>query len=229
MTEIKVPKIKVPEVTVVDIPFQSPYPVLQGQIPGCVYGHRDAQRNPSLVWGDNNGRTTACPDGNIPSYTPMQFNSSEIQLVAEPPRQQEEKEPEGKQTPKIPVNLPTPNEETQEEPCPRPDDLPLFSKNKMQTHRIVGYEQVNGECKQILELLMPLDVVNNYIPAPSLIASTSIVVTTGVVAGALAKDYLLKAIKPTIKKISKKIAAARGKTKVLSVSERQKEQRALRK
>ena len=42
-------------------------------------------------------------------------------------------------------------------------------------------------------------------------------------------DYLLKAIKPTIKKISKKIAAARGKTKVLSVSERQKEQRALRK
>ena len=229
MTEIKIPKVKIPEVTVVDIPFQSPYPSLQGQIPGCVYGHRDAQRNPSLVWGDNNGRTTACPDGEIPSYTPMQFNASEIKLEVVPPKQEEEEQQEEKQTPKIPANLPTLNEENKEEPCPRPDDLPLFSKNKTQTHRIVGYEKVNGECKQILELLMPLDVVNNYIPAPSLIASTSIVVTTGVVAGALAKDYLLKAIKPTIKKISKKIAAARGKTKVLSVSERQKEQRALRK
>ena len=229
MTEIKIPKVKVPEVTVVDIPFQSPYPSLQGQIPGCVYGHRDAQRNPSLVWGDNNGRTTACPDGEIPSYTPMQFNASEIQLVAEPPKQEEEEQQEEKQTPKIPANLPAPNGEPQEEPCPRPDDFPLFSKNKMQTHRIVGYEKVDGECKQILELLMPLDVVNNYIPAPSLIVSTSVVVTTGVVAGALAKDYLLKAIKPTIKKISKKIAAARGKTKVLSVAQRRKEQRDSRK
>jgi len=229
MTEIKIPKVKVPEVTVVDIPFQSPYPSLQGQIPGCVYGHRDAQRNPSLVWGDNNGRTTACPDGQIPSYIPMKFNSSEIQLEVVPPKQEEEEQQEEKQTPKIPANLPIQNEENKEEPCPRPDDFPLFSKNKMQTHRIVGYEKVNGECKQILELLMPLDVVNNYIPAPSLIASTSIVVTTGVVAGALAKDYLLKAIKPTIKKISKKIAAARGKTKVLSTSERRNEQRALRK
>ena len=229
MTEIKIPKVKIPEVTVVDIPFQSPYQSLQGQIPGCVYGHRDAQRNPSLVWGDNNGRTTACPDGEIPSYTPMQFNVSEIQLVAEPPKQEEEEQQEEKQTPKIPANLPALNGEPQEEPCPRPDDFPLFSKNKMQTHRIVGYQKVDGECKQILELLMPLDVVNNYIPAPSLIVSTSVVVTTGVVAGALAKDYLLKAIKPTIKKISKKIAAARGKTKVLSVSERRKEQRNLRK
>ena len=229
MTEIKIPKVKIPEVTVVDIPFQSPYPSLQGQIPGCVYGHRDAQRNPSLVWGDNNGRTTACPDGEIPSYTPMQFNASEIQLEAVPPEQQEEEQQEEKQTPKIPLNLPTLNEENKEEPCPRPDDLAVFSKNKMQTHRIVGYEKVNGECKQILELLMPLDVVNNYIPAPSLIVSTSVVVTTGVVAGALAKDYLLKAIKPTIKKISKKIAAARGKTKVLSVAQRRKEQRDLRK
>ena len=229
MPEIKIPEIKTPEVTVVDIPFQSPYPVLQGQIPGCVIGHRDAARNPSLILGDPNGRTTSCPEGEIPSYTPMRFNASEIQLVAGPPKQEEEEQQEGKQTPKIPANLPTQNVENKEEPCPRPDDFPLFSKNKMQTHRIVGYEKVNGECKQILELLMPLDVVNNYIPAPSLIASTSIVVTTGVVAGALAKDYLLKAIKPTIKKISKKIAAARGKTKVLSVAQRQKEQRDLRK
>lgn len=226
MPTIKIPKVKIPKIVTVDIPFESPYPSLQGQIPGCVFGHRDAQRNPSLVWGDNNGRNTACPDGQIPSYTPIQFNALEIQLKHEPPKEKEKTQSDIGQPPKASLTLPT---KSDNEPCPRPDDLPLFSKNKLQTHRIIGYEKVDGDCKQILELLMPLEVVNNYIPAPSLIVSTSVVVTSGVVAGALAKDYLLKAIKPAIKKISKKIAAIRGKKKILSISQRRKEQRDLRK
>tara|TARA_Y100001938_G_C8068370_1_gene421642 strand:- start:465 stop:1151 length:687 start_codon:yes stop_codon:yes gene_type:complete len=226
---VKIPEITLPEVRTVEIPFYSTNPILQGQIPGCSFGHRDANKNRSLILGDPNGRTTSCPDGSIPSYTPMQINQSEIQLVIQQPKRQEEKQSKGKPIPIIPSEIINQNKKQKEEPCPRPDDLPLFSKNKLQTHRIVKYEKINGECKQILELLPPLQVINNYIPAPSLIVSTSVVVTSGVVAGSLAKDYLLKAIKPVIKKISKKIAAIKGKTKVLSVSERRKEQRDLKK
>lgn len=229
MPNVKIPKIKVAKIKNVEIPYYINTPILQGQIPGCSFGHRDAIRNPSLIWGDNNGRTINCPEGQIPSYEPIQYNSESIKLIQEKPKEQEEKEQEGKPNPKVPERVLEKIEPPIEEPCPRPDDLPLFSKNKLQTHRIVKYEKINGECKQILELLPPLEVVNNYIPAPSLIVSTSIVVTTGIVSGALAKDYLLKAIKPTIKKISKKVASIRGKEKTLSVNERRKEQRGFKK
>ena len=79
-----------------------------------------------------------------------------------------------------------------------------------------------------MELLPILNILDNYLPAPSLITTTSTVIISGVFVTAYAKDYLLKALKPAIKKISKKIASMRGKTKILSLSERRKEQRSLR-
>ena len=69
----------------------------------------------------------------------------------------------------------------------------------------------------------------NGIPPAEIIVTTggiAVVATTSALIAKPFADILLKVIKPTIKKVLKKVASIRGKQmKVLSVKERQAEQR----
>ena len=84
MTEIKIPQIELPQIDIPETPFFIQYK-LEGKIPGCNYYHRDLEttRNPSLLLSDHNGTFITCPDGEIPSYTPMRYDPNEIIYVDE--------------------------------------------------------------------------------------------------------------------------------------------------
>jgi len=67
------------------------------------------------------------------------------------------------------------------------------------------------------------------IPAPGMVVTTGGIAVIATSSALLAKplaDILLKVVKPTVKKVMKKIATIRGKTvPVLSIAERRQEQR----
>tara|TARA_R100001126_G_scaffold50760_2_gene28643 strand:- start:797 stop:1432 length:636 start_codon:yes stop_codon:yes gene_type:complete len=179
------------------------------------------------------------PGGEIPHYEPLDFTPGQhLQQVTRPPEPAEEKKPA---EPKQPVSAPlpaipdladTPNVNT-ELPCPPPDAIPLGAKNKTQTAVIIGYEVVDGRCEPQLKPLDVPTIISNYLPAPGLVTSTAVVATIATTSAIVAKplgDYLLKAVKPVVKKTIMKIKGKLGK-KVLreSVLERRKYQRSLRK
>jgi len=106
-----------------------------------------------------------------------------------------------------------------------PEDVPLKSIPK--TPPIV-----TATVEQVEEVPPPepeIPWVEKYLPAPEAATTTAAIALVATTSALLAKplaDILLRVIKPTIKKVVKKIADIRGKeTKVLSASVRRAEQR----
>jgi hypothetical protein len=119
-------------------------------------------------------------------------------------------------------------------PCPPPDAIPLGAKNKSQTAVIIGYKRtVEGKCEAIYEPLGIPTIISNYLPGAPVVATTATIAAVATTSAIFAKplgDLLLKTVKPTVKKVIKKIKAKMGKQiPVESVAQRRKNQRALRK
>ena len=179
------------------------------------------------------------PGGEIPHYEPLDFTPGEhTHQTTKPSNPENEKKPaESKQPvsaplPAAPNSADTPKVEP-ELPCPPPDAIPLGAKNKTQTAVIIGYEMVDGRCEPQLKPLDVPAIIGNYLPAAPLVTTTAAVAATATTAAIVARplgDFLLKAVKPTVKKTIKKIKERMGKeVAVESVSERQQYQRSLRK
>ena len=128
-------------------------------------------------------------------------------------------------------------------PCPPLDTLaktPIGSLGKGGLARIKGWirDETDGTCKTIWEGLSPLEIAGNYAPQPTVLVNTSAIAVGSVIAvtaiGQPIAKFVQKQLKGQIKsfskKITKKLLAIRGKKpKVLSVSERRKAQKDLRK
>ena len=179
------------------------------------------------------------PGGEIPHYEPLDFTPGEhTHQTTKPSNPENEKKPaESKQPvsaplPAAPNSADTPKVEP-ELPCPSPDAIPLGAKNKTQTAVIIGYEMVDGRCEPQLKPLDVPAIIGNYLPAAPLVTTTAAVAATATTAAIVARplgDFLLKAVKPTVKKIIKKIKERMGKeVAVESVLERRQYQRSLRK
>lgn len=179
------------------------------------------------------------PGGEIPHYEPLDFTPGQhLRQVTKPPEPAEEEKPaEPKQPVTAPLPVVPPSTDTSnvepELPCPPPDAIPLGAKNKTQTAVIIGYEVVDGRCEPQLKPLDVPAIIGNYLPAPGLVTSTAVVATVATTSAIIAKplgDYLLKAVKPVVKKTVKTIKEKLGKKVPLeSVLERRKYQRSLRK
>ena len=95
--------------------------------------------------------------------------------------------------------------------------------------KITGYELVGKECLMVTEKLSIPDQIVGNIPnagAVTTTASIAVVATTSALVAKPLADLLLRVVKPTVKKIIKKIAAIRGKkTAVESVKDRRDQQR----
>ena len=81
---------------------------------------------------------------------------------------------------------------------------------------------------------MPIDkIIDNYLPPAPVALTTGVIAATAATSAVVAKplgDYVLKLVKPTVKKIVKKLKGMIGKKpRPESVSERVKFQRSLRK
>ena len=198
-------------------------------IPGCVEAHKDNKENVNLKNEDDKGVMTLC-DAGTPYYTALDYDRNKIKLEQEPPKPPAYKAPPAPEapetkTPEVPkTEAPMPECPTREQQLKNPVGKILEGNKK-----ITGYEQIGKECLMVTENLSIPDQIIQNIPNPGVVTTTASIAVVATTSALLAKplaDLLLKVVKPTVKKVIKKIAAIRGKTvKVESLRERQGQQR----
>ena len=166
----------------------------------------------------------------LPSFNAMDYRPEELVFdpVAPTPK------PSTPETPQAPTpatpNLPKPKAAIDEDPrCPplRAKEVGVVIQGGSQ--RIASYEIQDGKCVVLYEeIKLPEQMIN---AVPSLPAATAVALTATVgVAAGLATPFLLKIIKPVVKKVLTKVSKVFGKkAPLLSVLERRKAQRAKRK
>ena len=106
-------------------------------------------------------------------------------------------------------------------------------RGKQGTGIVIGYKRVDGQCITLYDRL-PIDkIIDNYLPPAPVALTTGVIAATAATSAIVAKplgEYVLKLIKPTVKKIVKKLKGMIGKKpRPESVAERMKFQRSLRK
>ena len=198
-------------------------------LPGCVESHPDAGKNKTLAQDDPDGVMTYC-DGTIPSYNPIDYSPEDMTIERSVPLPKVEapETPELPKTPEIPkqenttanIGCPTASQQAKE---------PVGTLIEGYRKKVTGYQLIGNECIQITEKVpLPTQIIAG-LPSPGAVMTTGGIAVVATASALMAKplaDLLLKAVKPTVKKVMKKIAAIRGKEEVfLSVAERRVEQR----
>ena len=200
-------------------------------IPGCVEAHKESRKNTTLKDEDPDGVMTLC-DAGTPSFYPIDYDRNKLeytnnQEAPKPPpiKSPEAPDPKASATPKVPKSTaPKPECPTREQQLKNPVGKILEGNKK-----ITGYEMVGKECLMVTEQLNIPDQIISNIPNAGAVTTTASIAVVATTSALLAKplaDLLLKAVKPTVKKVMKKIAALRGKkTQVESLKERRDQQR----
>ena len=240
--EIGIRKLNIPEVSVFDvntpptsIPIAPPVVVNIGvpiiNIPGCVEAHEtNNPKNNQIKSDDPKGTLTFCDSG-LPSYDPIQFEPE--QLIPTTPAGIPKTDTPDKPKPEIlkppPIKPPTINSAIIQCPTREQELLNPVGKVLEGNKKIVGYELVGEKCIEITEKLnIPQQIITS-LPNAGMVTTTASIAVVATTSALMAKplaDILLKVVKPTVKKIIKKIAAIRGKkAEILSVKERQDQQR----
>ena len=209
-------------------------------IPGCVKTRNAGAGDEQVYADDPRGNVVVC-DGTMPSYRPLDFTPNTLTYEkAKPPAIDPDIEKPAEGTNQPDSVSPTPSSVLDvpkvaiELPCPPPDAIPLGAKNKSQTAVIIGYKRTDeGKCEATYEPLGVPTIIGNYLPGAPVVATTATIAAVATTAAIFAKplgDFLLKAVKPTVKKAIKKIKEKLGrKVPVESVWQRRKNQRASRK
>ena len=199
-------------------------------VPGSVEAHEKSDTNENLLDDDPKGAKTFC-DAGVPSYDPIQYEPE--RLVPTNPAPVPKTESPDKPTPEVPKapEVKPPPVNTAKIDCPtREQELKNpVGKILKGNEKITGYELVGKECLMVKEKLSIPDQIIGNIPnagAVTTTASIAVVATTSALMAKPLADLLLRVVKPTVKKIIKKIAAIRGKkTPTLSVGDRRDQQR----
>ena len=166
-------------------------------IPGCVEAHLDNDDGKNKnLVGDDPDGARVFCDGNMPSYNPMDYTPENLTITRPA------------EVPKVP----TP--ETPELKTPKiPNTTPPATA--------VVEEQPEPEPE--------IPWVEKYLPTPEAATTTAAIAVVATTSALLAKplaDLLLRVIKPTVKKVIKKISQIRGKqVKIESLRERRGQQR----
>ena len=238
--EIRIGDIQIHEIPTYDlnttsysIPVAPPVVVNIGvpvvDIPGCVEAHESNSKSKTVGQDDEKGLVTYC-DAGIPSYNPINFEPEQMIITA--PAEVDTKQPETPKVPKTPeipkasapatakVDCPTPAQEARE---------PVGTYVEGFRKKVVEYKLIGNECVQITEAVpLPQQIVAG-LPSGGQVVQVGGIAVIATSSALLAKplaDLLLKAVKPAVKKVMKKIASLRGKTPpVLSAGERRAEQR----
>jgi hypothetical protein len=169
-------------------------------IPGCVEAHEKSDKNENLLEDDPKGAKTFC-DGETPSYDPIQYEPERL----------------------IPTNsAPIPKTESPEKPAPEVPKAPEIKPPPEKPATVELIPEVPAPEPEI-------PWVEKYLPSPEAATTTAAIAVVATTSALMAKplaDLLLRVIKPTVKKIIKKISAIRGKkTPTLSVRDRRDQQR----
>ncbi|AOO10522.1 hypothetical protein RW03080701_153 [Synechococcus phage S-RIM8] len=198
-------------------------------IPGCVEAHETNSKSKTVGGDDPKGLVTYCDSG-VPSYNPINFEPNQI-VPTRPSgvdtRQKEKPKPPGQV--ELPPAAPP---ATAKVDCPTPAQAakePVGTYIEGFRKKVTDYQLVGNQCIQITEPVPLPEQIVAGLPAAGTVVTTSSIAVVATASALMAKplaDILLKVIKPTVKKVMKKIAAIRGKTvPVLSIAERRNEQR----
>ena len=215
-----------PEAIPPSVPVTQEVGVPVVNIPGCVEAHESNSKSNKIGIDDENGLVTYC-DGQAPSFNPINYNPDEMEFEykqevppVKPPPQPEVKAPETPKTEVPKVECPTEAQELKE---------PIGTLVENGTKKIVEYRLVGKECITVKEDVKLPDQIIQALPTAGTTTTTIAVAVTATTSALLAKplaDLLMKAVKPTVKKVIKKISAIRGKSvPVQSLRDRQAEQR----
>lgn len=250
--EIRTTGISINDVEIKEIPMWRSSPTVGGglplpppvtvnigvpivDMPGCVEAHEqntNRERSGIISEDDPKGVKTYC-DAGVPSFNPIDYNKEELQFTGPPEApvtKTEKPKPPKPEVPKTPevnppvstaiIECPTPGQQARE---PVGTYLEGFRK------KVIAYELKGNECIQITEKVPLPEQIVSGLPSGGQVVQVGgvavIATTTALLAKPLA-DILLKAVKPTVKKVMKKIAAIRGKKPpILSSGECRAEQR----
>ena len=203
-------------------------------MPGCVEAHeQNTSKEKSGILSDDDpkGVKVYC-DAGVPSFNPMDYNKDDLEFqretpvppIGSPPERKETETPAAK-TPNTKDTVPTIQCPTQKQLSEEPVGYIFDSGRK----EVTGYKLVGNQCIREVRDVPIIEQAINGLPPTGTVITTGGIAVVATTSALLAKpfaDILLKVIKPTVKKVLKKVAAIRGKKpKVESVGERRAEQR----
>ena len=240
--EIGIPEIRGTSWLIENPPLAVPiYPPVTTQVgvpivnmPGCVEANKDSSENQNLKNEDDDGNRVYC-DAGMPSFSPIAYDKNKLEYQYEAPvPPYKSPEPTTPPPPATPPDTRAPVPVTKQE-CPTREQVLKNPVGKILegNDKITGYELVGKECLMVTENLTIPDQIIGNIPNAGMITTTGSIAVVATTSALLAKpvaDLLLKLVKPTVKKVLKKIATLRGKNPPKeSVRERRGQQRILNK
>ena len=232
---IQIRKLDIPPVNNIfdnntySLPYAPPVVVNMGlpivDIPGCV----ESRETDDLREVDPRGNMVFC-DGGVPSYNPPNFEPNQMLPTQRPGVDTRQPQPKPPEAPDLPIPKTPPT--TAKIDCPTAAQAakePVGTYIEGFRKKVTDYQLVGNQCIQITEKVPIPEQVIAGLPAAGTVVTTSSIAVVATASALMAKplaDILLKVVKPTVKKVMKKIAAIRGKSvKVLSTAERRNEQR----
>ena len=232
--EIDIPTYRL-NTTSTSLPLSPPVVVNIGlpvvDIPGCVEAHESNNKSKTIGEDDQQGIVVYC-DGGMPSFDPIQYEPENMTITtpAVVPKT-ETPEPDIPESPKIETPK-TPPPKTAEVECPTKVQKikePVGTFVEGFRKKVVGYELIDNTCVQITEKVpLPTQIVAGLPSGGQVmqVGGVAVIATTSALLAKPLADLLLKAVKPAVKKVMKKIAKIRGKKPpILSSGERRAEQR----
>ena len=191
--------ISIPVVNTPNVPINVPlgFPIIE--MP-CVVARRDIE-NDALIDTDPEHNLILCSGSGAPAYEPMSYEPLRIVPI-------NEEEPQRHQDPEIPPAPEVPKQKPEE--CP-PDGAPeVGTKVEEGTKQIIKYELVGNRCVTRYKKLNVQQQIIDAIPTvPQIVKTGGItLVATSV---ALSSPILLKAGKPILQQVIKKIKKILGK------------------
>ena len=237
--DIKIEKIDIqisPTVTqnYTSVPIAPPVVIDIGvpvvDIPGCVEAHEANNKSNTVGQDDKEGLVTYCDSG-IPSYNPISFEPEQM-IITEPAPVPKTKTPDPPETPEVKAPKTEAPAATAKVECPtkvQQAQEPVGSFVEGFRKKVVGYELIDNTCVQITEKVpLPKQIVAGLPSGGQVVqvGGVAVIATTSALLAKPLADLLLKAVKPAVKKVVKKIASLRGKTlPVQSAGDRRAEQR----
>ena len=197
------------------------FPVVD--MPGCV----ETRETQDLREVDPRGNMTFC-DGQVPSFNPPNFEPNQMLPTQRPGV--DTRQPKPPAAPELPIPQTPPA--TAKIDCPTAAQQakePVGTYIEGFRKKVTDYQLIGNQCVQITEAVPIPEQIIAGLPSPGSVVMTggiAVIATTSALMAKPLADVLLKVIKPTVKKVMKKIAAIRGKVDpILSVKERQDLQR----
>ncbi len=197
------------------------FPVVD--MPGCV----ETRETDDLREVDPRGNMIFC-DGQVPSFNPPNFEPNQMLPTQRP--EVDTRQPKTPPIDELPIPKTPPASAVVE--CPTPAQAakePVGTYIEGFRKKVTDYQLIGNQCIQITEKVSIPEQVIAGLPSPGSVVMTggiAVIATTSALMAKPLADILLKVIKPTVKKVMKKIAKIRGKVDpILSVAERQDLQR----